>query len=169
MIKNFIITLLITLIAVPSYADEASHRAVAEELFKLAKAEEAMKPLETASTSMMEQSLRQASTCFTDEIIADIVGEVKEILDMEGLIALTKKKSIELYIQNFTEEEITEIVAFYKSEVGQKMVDSMPKIMQQTLPLGQKYAAEKMPKIQEFMQGVIPKYINKDKSCKKPE
>lgn len=57
-----------------------------------------------------------------------------------------------IYSQNFTEQEIAEILAFYKSPVGQSFVEKMPAITQESMMLGQQMAMNAMPKIQEVAQ-----------------
>ena len=44
---------------------------------------------------------------------------------------------ITIYDTNFTTEEIKQLVAFYGSPVGHKMVTQMPEIMQQTVAMAQ--------------------------------
>ena len=44
-----------------------------------------------------------------------------------------------VYANNFTPEEMREIAAFYSRPVGQKLLQKMPIVMQQTMLLGQKF------------------------------
>ncbi len=44
-----------------------------------------------------------------------------------------------LYGRNFTADEMREITAFYRSPVGQKVLDKMPAVMQESMSLGQAF------------------------------
>ena len=46
---------------------------------------------------------------------------------------------VPIYQKHFTEEDIQEILKFYDSEVGQKMVDKMPDIMKDSMKEGEKW------------------------------
>lgn len=47
-----------------------------------------------------------------------------------------------LYAQNFNVEELREITAFYHGKAGQKLLQAMPTIAQQSLAMGQKLGQE---------------------------
>lgn len=57
-----------------------------------------------------------------------------------------------IYSQNFTAAEIAEILAFYKSPVGQSFIEKMPAITQESMMLGQQMAMNLMPKIKEVSE-----------------
>jgi len=47
-----------------------------------------------------------------------------------------------IYAKNFTVEELREITAFYRGRAGQKFVQAMPAIAQQSLAMGQQFGQE---------------------------
>jgi len=52
-----------------------------------------------------------------------------------------------IYTDVFTEEELTGLVSFYKSPIGQKFVAKQPELMQRSMQISQKLMAGLMPKI----------------------
>jgi hypothetical protein len=45
----------------------------------------------------------------------------------------------DIYARNFTAAEIREVTAFYHSPVGQKLLEKMPVISQESMAIGQKW------------------------------
>jgi uncharacterized protein len=56
---------------------------------------------------------------------------------------------VRLYQETFTESELREIVAFYKTPIGQKTLQKLPELMQKGVAVGQKLATEHMPELQK--------------------
>ena len=55
----------------------------------------------------------------------------------------------QIYLQNFTENEIADMLIFYKSPTGQTVLRTMPVVMQESMQIGQAIAQKAMPKLQE--------------------
>ena len=45
-----------------------------------------------------------------------------------------------LYAQNFTEQELKQILAFYKTPTGQKLLNNQPKVIESSMQFAQKWA-----------------------------
>ncbi|NLT51459.1 MAG: DUF2059 domain-containing protein [Ignavibacteria bacterium] len=54
---------------------------------------------------------------------------------------------IPIYVKNFTLAEMNEIIAFYKSPIGQKVINKMPAVMQEAMQEGQKWGVVVLNKI----------------------
>jgi hypothetical protein len=52
-----------------------------------------------------------------------------------------------VYAKYYTREEIQALIAFYQSDVGRKSITVMPAIFQDSMTLGQQWAAEVTPQI----------------------
>jgi len=59
--------------------------------------------------------------------------------------------TIDLYDKNYTAEEITDLITFYKSPTGQKTITVMPKLMQDAMQIQMQRIA---PVVQSIMQQV---------------
>jgi hypothetical protein len=61
---------------------------------------------------------------------------------IEGMIARSDELLTaigDIYARNFTAEEIKAVIAFYRGPVGQKFLDRMPVITQESMGIGQKW------------------------------
>ena len=55
---------------------------------------------------------------------------------------------INLYDKQFTEQEISDMLAFYKTESGQAILKKMPQVMQASMQMSQALVQDAMPEIQ---------------------
>lgn len=59
---------------------------------------------------------------------------------------------IALYGSVFSEDELQEIIAFYQSDVGQKMLKRQPELMQGTMVMMQEQMQAMMPKVKALAE-----------------
>ncbi|QLQ33698.1 MAG: DUF2059 domain-containing protein [Candidatus Thiothrix singaporensis] len=96
-------------------------------------------------------------------IPANTTPEQKPIIEKyhQQLMALIKEEMgwdkvgsqiIDLYAQTFTENELQELIDFYHSELGQKLIKKMPELMQASMTMVQKQMAEMQPKMQAVLK-----------------
>jgi hypothetical protein len=62
--------------------------------------------------------------------------------------AKIKEPTIEIYLQNFSKDEVHGLIEFYSSEVGKSMIQKMPVVMQESMGISQAMLKDAMPKIQ---------------------
>ena len=68
--------------------------------------------------------------------LAPFKDVMKKFLDKHLSYASIKEELISLYVSEFTETELKELVAFYRTPVGKKAVDKLPVLMQKGAELG---------------------------------
>ncbi|MFO1248424.1 MAG: DUF2059 domain-containing protein [Alphaproteobacteria bacterium] len=106
----------------------------------------------------MVKSLKQEAPNLTD-------GQLKMISDMlldemKARIPIMIAANARIYAKHFTLDEMKAMEQFYQSPAGQKAIDELPAIAQETFPLGmawgQESAKEALPKVIEKLrsQGV---------------
>jgi len=73
----------------------------------------------------------------------------KEVFDKE--IGYLKKELIPVYAKNFTPEEVKQLIAFYTSPLGQKLVDGTTKISKESMQVAQPWGMSLAGKIQSYL------------------
>lgn len=58
-------------------------------------------------------------------------------------------KLIPVYSKHFTEQEIVDLLNFYNTSTGKKMIDKMPVILQESMEIGRKWGIELAQKIEK--------------------
>jgi len=59
---------------------------------------------------------------------------------------------IQVYAEAYTEPELRELIAFYRTPIGKKTVVMMPKLMQKGAALGQKAVQDHLPELQAAIE-----------------
>ncbi len=74
--------------------------------------------------------------------------------EIKKMMPELKEPIITIYDTNFTTEEIKQLVAFYTSPVGHKIVTQMPEIMQQTVAMAQAWGERAGARMEERIRAV---------------
>lgn len=107
----------------------------------------------TMISQQMLQSLkaqRPDVPAHTFEVVQDVAEKEFETA-FEGPDGL-QQKMIPLYAKYFTQDDVRGLIAFYQSPLGQKSLSVMPALMQDAMKLGQQWASEATPRVQEAIK-----------------
>ena len=64
-------------------------------------------------------------------------------------------RMIPLYSKYYNEKEINDLIVFYKTPTGKKMVETMPQVMNESMKIGENWGAEIGSKIQAELDSQI--------------
>jgi|LSQX01.2.fsa_nt_gb hypothetical protein len=148
----------LSLFALPVQADDTRPKAYAEEILAMTNAQSIMDGIISNLRRTFDLGVERLKVPAEKQ---KIVEEYSERLDQ--LLAQNLKwqdiqtELVNSYTQFFTEQELAEIANFYKSPLGQKMIDTMPKLMQQAALLGQQQVRQTLPEIQGLTQEMLGK------------
>ena len=164
--KNIMIVALLFSVVVTSslFAGEASYKRAALELLEVANTQEMLDQMMTSITSMMEQQFKamklppegkEAAAAFQKEIMVWF----SDFFAWEQIQDLY----VDIYVKVFTEDELKEIIQFYRSPLGQKLLNKMPELLQESIEKMQILVQDKMPEFQERLQKTITELEEKYK------
>jgi hypothetical protein len=121
-----------------THADEASHLKAAESLF----AKMNMEAMMSRSTDQMLQMQVQQNPS-----IAPFIDEMTAFMRKYMGWSSLKDDMAKIYTQEFTEEELTQLGAFYETSLGKKSLEKLPQLMAKGAGLGQQRVQEHMPEL----------------------
>ena len=101
----------------------------------------------------LDPAQREAVTRGVPARVAELISKA---LDWPAV----EKDMVQVYRDNFTEEEVAGQIAFYRSSVGQSVLDKMPAVMQQSTEL----AMRRMQTVLPQMKSVIEKALAEAKA-----
>lgn len=156
--------LLTFLFASLSYADTSSHRKAAEEVLILTAVDRMIEPAFKQQIQEVQLSeLRQMG--LPEEAYSDAqtyIQRIYQVIAKEMGWDNIKEDYINLYVDVFTESELRELIRFYQTPLGQKLIEKTPVLMQRTMLLTQQKMMRVMPEIQaisrEMKQELKEKY-----------
>ena len=144
--------ILLSLLAPPGAASEmtdgpggeipVSHAAAASELLELLHTEK------TINDSMEMMLNLQIETNAQMAPFEDVMREfLAKYMSWENL----KGDFVDMYAGAFTESEINELIVFYQTGTGQKVITLMPELMQRGAVIGETRIQENMSELQEML------------------
>jgi hypothetical protein len=131
------------------------HEQAAQELYAMAGGRDLAKQAGNAMVAQMASNpaLAPYQDVFTDWVQKIFAGDT---LDVE---------MVRIYVATFSESELRQLIAFYKTPIGQKALQKMPELMQKGMAIGQKLAQDHMPELQA---AIAARKRELDKAQKKP-
>ncbi|WP_185233933.1 DUF2059 domain-containing protein [Teredinibacter franksiae] len=99
--------------------------------------------MQDMSTKMGVQPNEQA---IFDEYYSQMILIMKENLSWAKMEPL----AVDIYDRNFTEDEITDMLVFYKTETGKSLLKKMPAVMQESMQMSQTLIEGSIPKLQQI-------------------
>ena len=141
-------------------AQEASRRALAEELLNLMQARENIEKSFTMFKQMIPAQMEKMGKAMgQDNVPADVsLQKQKQTEKMWDMLALelnwdkVKDDYINLYAEIFTEEEMNAIIIFYHSPAGVALIKKQPELMKRSMELCQDRIRKIGPKIQAMFK-----------------
>ncbi len=136
--------------------------------FLMAQSEKAQELVKVMEITKMMDSSQQEIIKYSESMIAaqglssDQQEAAKKLARESMMITFGKMKSIdwntlfaEIYAENFSDQEIQELINFYKSPIGQKMLERQPAIMKSTMTKMQTEMVKIMPELQADIKKAI--------------
>ena len=118
---GFIMVMLIAAGATAVHADEASHRQAVEQLFELTAMQQ---KIDESVASVLALQIAQNPALKPHQ---DVVNEFLERHIGWGSL---KDALSSMYMQEFTEQEVNDMNAFYSSPTGSKVIERLPVLLQ---------------------------------------
>ena len=155
MIKPLLIASLLSIPLIAS-ADSPSHREAAYELLDVARVERMVDSMKAQVGQMMrrqasEPQLNAEQQAVVDKYVLKATDEITRTMEWSRL----KEEFATLYASVYTEAELRELTAFYKTPLGQKMLDKMPQLLQETMQLALRHMQESTPQIQKLVDQMM--------------
>ena len=144
--------LLLAVLALPSAADADRSEALIRELLTLTGTDQMMTQAVDQMFSIVRPGLERASAGKP----AGYVDEWYDVFRAEFLGYDFDSAMVELYSKHFTADELQELVVFHRSPVGQKSIQVMPAIMQESMNMGSQLGQQAAMKANEIMSARYP-------------
>ena len=132
-------------------ANAACSRDSVEKLLLLTKVDQLMNQMYDQIKPMVLQQFRQMNlTKDQSQIIDKYMGKMFDVMKSEMSWDKIKDDFIQIYESVYSEEEIQDLIKFYQTPTGQKLIEKTPIVIQQSMAINQKYVMNIMPQIQEI-------------------
>ena len=143
-------------------ADATSHAADAERFLKLAHADKLTVPVYGQVQQMFAQRFAQAPNG-KQAVLESYQAKANAALDKAVGWDKLKPDMVKLYTSNFNEQELKELISFYESPLGQKVLQKMPTLTAQSAQITQGKLETAVPEVNKLLAD-----MSKDLGIKQP-
>ncbi|EIK95662.1 hypothetical protein PMM47T1_16288 [Pseudomonas sp. M47T1] len=134
------------------FADTASHNASAESFLMMAHADKLGTPVYMQVQQMFAQRFEQTKAPDSKRAVLETY-QAKANAALDQAIGWPKLKPdmVKLYTDTFTEQELKDLVKFYQSPLGKKVLEKMPSVTQQSAQLTQEKLESAVPVVNKLL------------------
>ncbi|MGH8353335.1 MAG: DUF2059 domain-containing protein [Pseudomonas sp.] len=144
--------LLFACVSGPALADSASHAANAEQFLKLAHADKLAVPVYAQVQQMFAQRFTQAQAPEGKKaLLESYQAKANAALDKAVSWDKLKPEMVKLYTDNFSESELKDLIAFYQSPLGKKVLEKMPTLTAQSAQMTQAKLETAVPEVNKLL------------------
>ena len=152
-----IVMIIVTFLTVNlSFAQEIENLSPSMELMKLLKFENTLINTSKLGFAPFYNQIRTKG--MPEEAIQEMKGVVDIYFRQVASDSDLKKEMAGIYEENFTKDELKNLVAFYKSPLGQKSLQVLPEMTNAGGNLGKKYAEKYSENFKENLTKIFKKY-----------
>lgn len=143
-------------------ADETSSRALAEDLMVVMNVDKRMKEMMALVKEMQINQMKQLYPSDEGgENSAEFMGSIMDMMSEDLSWDKLKDEYITIYVETFTEEELRETVAFYKSPVGQAWIEKSPMMTRKIMEISQSRTQAMLPRIKQRIKQMSNKLMER--------
>jgi len=153
--KATICILLVAFVSLAQAAD-ANHSKLAGDLVDLIAGPDTMRAGFLAVMDPMVEAMKQRGV--SDAGVKEIRDTMTKWFDQEIKWSEMKPEIIKLYMKEFTESELKELLAFYRTPTGKKTITKLPALVQEGAAIGQRYAKGKEETLTKMLNPVLEKH-----------
>ncbi len=136
-------------------AQDAAKNALAVELLEITESrklvDQMIPQVKTQMKTMFRQMLGNQQLDEDLLVVFDKYSErMVDLLKQEMRWEKLEPHYVQIYVDVFSEDELRDLIAFYRTPLGQKMLEKMPQIMQASLAISQQQMRDILPQIQSL-------------------
>jgi uncharacterized protein len=159
--RTALFLVLVLSLSLTAHADEASRRAKAQEMLTLLHMDRLMDQMmnnvmeqaSTMSKQMFGANIKPEDQAKIDEFQKQIFQVIQSQLGWKSL----EPEYVTIYANNFTDEQLDAILAFYKSPTGISLVEKLPTLTTQGMQVAQSKMTLLQPQLKQMMEDFIKK------------
>ena len=158
----FCAALILTCGSAQVLADAKSHAADAERFLLLARADKLAVPVYAQVQQMFAQRFAESNAPQSEKAVLETY-QAQANAALEQAVGWDKLKPdmVKLYTSNFNEQEMQDLIRFYESPLGKKVLEKMPTLTAQSAQLTQGKLEAAIPKVNQLLAEMTTKLTPK--------
>jgi uncharacterized protein len=158
----FCAALILTCGSAQVLADAKSHAADAERFLLLARADKLAVPVYAQVQQMFAQRFAESNAPQSEKAVLETYqAQANAALEQSVGWDKLKPDMVKLYTSNFDEQEMKDLIRFYESPLGKKVLEKMPTLTAQSAQLTQGKLEAAVPKVNQLLAEMTTKLTPK--------
>ncbi len=153
--KILIVLGLLVSFGITSYADEAAHKELVEQLFTVTNMQEGF---DSTCNEIIDMQIK------SNPMMAPFKGAITDFFKKYMSWDSLKPEIINLYMQTFTEDELRDIVSFLSSPVGIMYTEKSFDLTLKCMDFGQKRVNENMGELEAMLAAEANKLLEEERN-----
>lgn len=158
--KKIIFVIALTFLSTNIFAVEKANRNSVEELLNIMN----MQSMLDDMYSNIDKTFATMAESFGIEedekpILKKYTSKMTALMKKEMTWEKMKEQYIDIYVSHYTEKEVQDMIKFYKSDTGKSIMKKMPKVMKESMLVGQKMSGKFIPKIQNISKEMAKELV----------
>jgi hypothetical protein len=143
--------------------------ALAMQVIEITNFDRLVESMRSQVAASIEQSAGAANQCAAAQPEFDAFAKALSDKLTETLMSSDFKVDVAaIYAETFDESELRDIIAFYKSPLGKKLLARMPELTQKSMQISQDRIRAIMPDLQKITADYEPRIAKASKACEVP-
>lgn len=136
-----------------AFSSEESKRQQLNELMGLMNMSSMVDSMYSQIESQMKSMSTQMGVTPSEQVIFDkYYSKMTQLMKNEISWKKMEPAIMEIYSRNFTEKEIADMLAFYRTETGKSVIKKLPAVMQESMQMSSGMVQTIIPEIQKLSQ-----------------
>lgn len=162
--KFFIIAIFTCVFTIAMHADDNSYKKVFEEYMEVSNSNAILNSFENGKTlefivNQTEQDLKKLDRTLTKEQKDNILKSVRELL--ASVADKISDQTFKIHKKYFTEQDLKDLIEFYKSPLGKKLAKNSVAIYEDSLFFTQNLMQQILPELQMQVMQILTKDSHK--------
>lgn len=146
------------------------NRASVETLLEVSEARKLLESTQQQLEQMLQTLLQQKHLSAAQRpVVEKFSHQLLDLIQAEISWEKLHEPMIDIYMKHYSQQEIDEILAFYRSETGQSLLKKQPQVVQETMQLSQQAAQNLLPKIKQLTDDMRRELQAQQADAKTPE
>jgi hypothetical protein len=146
-------------------ASEA-HVKAALDLITASRTDQSFEQLRNPTEPMVKSTVAQFQGCESAKPVLDEFSKSMAVVKFDDKqIEVVRRDVASVYTEVFSQSELEEMTTFFKSPIGQKMLDRTPEVMQRAMTVSQTSTESTMKKAGEIAQTFGPRLESAYAAC----
>ncbi|MCE1189828.1 MAG: DUF2059 domain-containing protein [Ignavibacteria bacterium] len=156
--KSFAITALMLILVTNCFAQSESHRKAAEKYLSISKFEKVYQAIaDNIDSTLASQFENLDFTAEQDSISKEYRKKTYDIVVKTLQAPELLKSMVDLYVQMYSEKEINDLIIFYNTKTGKRIIDSQEELSKKSVEILVKHLETAKPELDKIEQAYADK------------